>query len=93
MPPGPGPHPLVVHLHGGPVWAWRDEWSMHYPYTPLLVGRGYAVLRGDGAVVTTKAAAEAATSLEVEFQDGRLGLSGRPRKGKAGPEGQGSLFD
>ena len=44
VPPGPGPHPLVVHLHGGPVWAWRNEWSMHYDHTPLLVGRGYAVL-------------------------------------------------
>jgi dipeptidyl aminopeptidase/acylaminoacyl peptidase len=43
-PPGPGPHPLVVNIHGGPVWAWRDEWSMHYAHTPLLVGRGYAVL-------------------------------------------------
>jgi exodeoxyribonuclease VII large subunit len=55
--------------------------------------RGYAVLRGDGAVVTTKAAAENVASLEVEFQDGRLLLSARPRKGKSGPAGQGSLFD
>jgi exodeoxyribonuclease VII large subunit len=55
--------------------------------------RGYAVVRGDGAVVTTRAGAEAATSLEIEFYDGRLALSGRTRKGKAGPEGQGSLFD
>lgn len=44
VPDGPGPFPLIVHVHGGPVWAWRDEWSMHYPYTPLLVGRGFAVL-------------------------------------------------
>lgn len=44
LPAGPGPHPLVVHLHGGPVWAWRNEWSMHFDHTPLLVGRGYAVL-------------------------------------------------
>ena len=43
-PPGPGPHPLVVNVHGGPVWAWRDEWSMHAPHTPLLVSQGYAVL-------------------------------------------------
>jgi len=43
-PPGPGPHPLVVNVHGGPVWAWRDEWSMHYAHTPLLASRGYAVL-------------------------------------------------
>lgn len=37
--------------------------------------RGYAVVRGDGAVVTDRASAQAATSLEVEFADGRLKLS------------------
>ncbi|MDP3648839.1 MAG: exodeoxyribonuclease VII large subunit [Tabrizicola sp.] len=56
--------------------------------------RGYAVVRGDGHVVTTRAAAEKAASLEVEFADGRLALGARaPRKAK-GEEGggQGSLF-
>ena len=56
--------------------------------------RGYAVVWGDGAVVTHKAAAEKAGVLEVEFQDGRLVPGPRQlRKGKAGggPE-QGSLF-
>ncbi|MEU0932370.1 S9 family peptidase [Embleya sp. NPDC005971] len=43
-PAGPGPFPLVVHVHGGPVWSYRNCWSMMYPYTPLLVDRGYAVL-------------------------------------------------
>ncbi|MFH8553797.1 prolyl oligopeptidase family serine peptidase [Streptomyces celluloflavus] len=51
-PPGDGPHPLVVNVHGGPVWAYRDTWSMHAPYVPLLVSRGYAVFhpnpRGSG---------------------------------------------
>lgn len=47
VPDRPGPHPLVVHVHGGPVWAWRNAWSMHYPYTPLLVSRGYAVLHAN----------------------------------------------
>ena len=56
--------------------------------------RGFAIVRSDGAVVTTKAGAEAATLLEIEFQDGRLTLGGRPRKGGGGkePPGQGSLF-
>jgi dipeptidyl aminopeptidase/acylaminoacyl peptidase len=44
LPTGPGPHPLIVLVHGGPVWAYRDRWSMGYVYTPLLVSRGYAVL-------------------------------------------------
>jgi dipeptidyl aminopeptidase/acylaminoacyl peptidase len=43
-PAGDGPFPLVVHVHGGPVFAYRNRWSMGYDITPLLVGRGYAVL-------------------------------------------------
>ena len=56
--------------------------------------RGYAVVRGDGHVVTSKAAAEKALSVEVEFADGRLVLGGKgPRKTKAeGGPTQGSLF-
>jgi exodeoxyribonuclease VII large subunit len=56
--------------------------------------RGFAVVRGDGAVVTGKAAAERAASLEIEFQDGKLALGPRAgRKGKGdGDGGQGSLF-
>ena len=54
--------------------------------------RGYAVVRGDGKLVTRKAEAERAAVLELEFQDGRLVVGGRaPRKGKAS-DGQGSLF-
>jgi exodeoxyribonuclease VII large subunit len=56
--------------------------------------RGYAVVRGDGAVVTSKAAAEQAAALEIEFRDGRLlvgGRAGKRAKGE-GESGQGSLF-
>lgn len=56
--------------------------------------RGYAVVRGDGAVVTTKTAAERAGALEIEFADGRL-TPGAPRPARRkdqGPAGQGSLF-
>ena len=56
--------------------------------------RGYAVVWGDGAVVTSKQAAEKTAVLEVQFHDGRLSLGARPaRKGKGGTEPeQGSLF-
>jgi exodeoxyribonuclease VII large subunit len=56
--------------------------------------RGYAVVRGDGAVVTSKAGAEQAAVLEIEFRDGRLlvgGRAGKRAKGE-GESGQGSLF-
>jgi len=55
--------------------------------------RGYAVVRGDGHVVTSKADAEKAASLEVEFADGRLSLGVKPKARRSGeaPE-QGSLF-
>lgn len=63
------------------------------------LARGYAVVRGDGALVTTRAAASAAQALEIEFADGKLALgarpAARPRPGpgpKAPPEDQGSLF-
>jgi exodeoxyribonuclease VII large subunit len=56
--------------------------------------RGYAVVRGDGAVVTSKAEAEHVVALEIEFRDGRLlvgGRAGKRAKGE-GESGQGSLF-
>lgn len=45
VPPGPGPHPLVVGIHGGPVHAWRATWAGRDPHVSVLVARGYAMLR------------------------------------------------
>jgi len=83
--------------------AWRDRLEsldrtrQTLGYTETLK-RGYAVVRGDGAVVTSRKAAKAATSLEIEFADGMFtpgGSASRPaaKKGpsKPPPE-QGSLF-
>ena len=55
--------------------------------------RGYAVVRGDGHVITNKAAAEKSHALEIEFADGRVSLGARAAK-KPGPKGpeQASLF-
>ncbi len=74
-------------------------------YTETL-RRGYAVVRGDGRIVTGVEAARSARELEIEFADGRLpagragggGTGGAPsrRKGErgAGPDegAQGRLF-
>jgi dipeptidyl aminopeptidase/acylaminoacyl peptidase len=43
-PPGAGPFPLVLHVHGGPIGAYRRSWTMRDYAVPLLVSRGYAVL-------------------------------------------------
>ncbi|MEX3014462.1 exodeoxyribonuclease VII large subunit [Gymnodinialimonas hymeniacidonis] len=66
------------------------------------LARGYAVIRSGEAVLTQKAEAEAHPALEIEFSDGRLGVTptgaapkAAPRKTPKKPEpggGQGSLF-
>ncbi len=38
-----GPPPLVVNVHGGPSWAWPDDFGGFW--TQLLASAGYAVLR------------------------------------------------
>jgi len=43
-PPGAGPFPLVLHVHGGPIGAYQRGWAMHDDAVPLLISRGYAVL-------------------------------------------------
>ncbi|MCG6903124.1 MAG: exodeoxyribonuclease VII large subunit [Rhodobacter sp.] len=55
--------------------------------------RGYAVVHGEDGVITTRKAAEAARSLEIEFADGRLKPTQRPaRRATEKPPEQGSLF-
>jgi dipeptidyl aminopeptidase/acylaminoacyl peptidase len=43
-PPGSGPFPLVLNVHGGPIGAYQRSWTMRDNSVPLLVSRGYAVL-------------------------------------------------
>lgn len=59
------------------------------------LNRGYAVVRSGDTVITTTKAASSAEALEIEFADGRLSMSGKPKSAKksitSGAE-QGSLF-
>jgi exodeoxyribonuclease VII large subunit len=78
-----------------------ERLRMTLGYTQTLA-RGYAVIRAGEAVLTEKAQAEAQAALEIEFADGRLGVTptgatpkaaARKPPNKAGPGGgQGSLF-
>lgn len=42
-----GPIPLVLNIHGGPIWANRNRWMASGRCTPLLVQYGCAVLDAD----------------------------------------------
>jgi dipeptidyl aminopeptidase/acylaminoacyl peptidase len=43
-PPGDGPFPVVLTVHGGPEAQWLPQWHVNYaPLTQYLVSRGYAV--------------------------------------------------
>lgn len=71
-----------------------DRMRQTLGYTETLK-RGYAVVRAGEAVITTKAQAQEAGALEIEFQDGRFALGGsaKPaRKPVKKPPEQGSLF-
>lgn len=55
QPKGEGPYPLVLYIHGGPVWQWRPTWLGRSGQTLamlMLVQKGYAVFlpnpRGSG---------------------------------------------
>ena len=42
-PHAPPPHPLILHIHGGPVWHWRPQWFCRSrAHVPMLGKRGYA---------------------------------------------------
>jgi dipeptidyl aminopeptidase/acylaminoacyl peptidase len=39
-----GPHPLVMNIHGGPVWHWRPVWlGRGTAFVLMLLKRGFAV--------------------------------------------------
>ncbi|SFU17562.1 exodeoxyribonuclease VII large subunit [Sedimentitalea nanhaiensis] len=82
----------VKDLQGQINAAGRLLSSLGYEAT---LERGYAVVRDQGDVVTTKARAEAAKALDVQFADGTLTLANSPVRKPAKPAKkpeQGSLF-
>jgi dipeptidyl aminopeptidase/acylaminoacyl peptidase len=43
VPDRPGPYPLVVNIHGGPVGSHRRQWLMRGPTQSALLLHGYAI--------------------------------------------------
>jgi exodeoxyribonuclease VII large subunit len=77
------------------VLAGLDRVNESLSYRKTLE-RGFAVVRADGEIVTTAEAASRASSLEIEFADGRHAVGQRPsapkRKATEPPPEQGSLL-
>ena len=81
------------------IFAWRQKAdalgrlneTLSYKAT---LERGFAVVRSEGAVVTDSNTARAASTLEIQFADGRVTVGNKPahRKTTRKPPAQGSLF-
>jgi len=65
-PPGEGPHPIVLSVHGGPNWHWRDGFD---PMTQAFVDHGFAV-----ALVNYRGS----TGYGTEFREALKGNIGFP---------------
>ena len=81
------------------IGKWQDRITAHGRILASLgyeatLERGFAVVRSEGALVTTAKAAKKATALEIQFADGRMEVGGKPapRKKDKPPADQGSLF-
>jgi len=94
-PPGTGPFPLVLHVHGGPVGAYQRSWRMHDHAVPLLVSRGYAVLhpnpRGSSGRGQEFAAAVVGDMGGADTHDYLSGIDAMVERGIADPARIGTM--
>ena len=90
LPDGPGPHPVILNIHGGPyaqyTWSWFDE-------TQVLVAAGYAVVmcnpRGSDGYGAAHGASVQGRMGTVDHQDIIAFLDGALEE--FGPQGSGQL--
>ena len=86
-PKGKGPHPLILHVHGGPVWHWRPLWLP--PAVLMLLRRGYAIFfpnpRGSSGRGQAFARRVVGDMGGAETQDHLSGLDHLVRQGIADP--------
>ena len=94
-PPGAGPFPLVLHVHGGPIGAYRRSWTMGDHAVPLLVSRGYAVLlpnpRGSSGRGQEFAAAVVGDMGGADTHDYLSGIEAMVERGIADPARIGTM--
>jgi dipeptidyl aminopeptidase/acylaminoacyl peptidase len=94
-PPGDGPFPLVLNVHGGPVGAYQRSWGMREEAVPLLVSRGYAVLhpnpRGSSGRGQEFAAAVVGDMGGADTHDYLSGIDALVERGIADPERIGTM--
>ena len=87
-PEGDGPHPLILQIHGGPVWSYQE--SFPRPSLSWLVSRGYAILMPNprGSTGRGRAFLEAVIG-DMGGEDARDDLAGvdaMVERGDADPE-------
>jgi dipeptidyl aminopeptidase/acylaminoacyl peptidase len=94
-PPGEGPFPLVLNVHGGPIGAYQRSWAMRDYAVPLLVARGYAVLhpnpRGSSGRGQEFAAAVVGDMGGADTYDYLSGIDAMVERGIADPARVGTM--
>lgn len=94
-PPGAGPFPLVLNVHGGPIGAYRRSWTMRDYAVPLLVAHGYAVLlpnpRGSSGRGQEFAAAVVGDMGGADTHDYLSGIDAMVERGIADPARIGTM--
>jgi dipeptidyl aminopeptidase/acylaminoacyl peptidase len=87
-PAGDGSHPLILNVHGGPVWSFA-EWFPR-PHLAWLVSRGYAILMPNprGSTGRGRAFIEAVIGDMggVDAHDDLAGIDALVERGDADPE-------
>ncbi len=94
-PPGAGPFPLILHVHGGPIGAYQRSWTMRDYAVPLLVSHGYAVLhpnpRGSSGRGQEFAAAVVGDMGGADTHDYLSGIDAMVERGIADPARIGTM--
>jgi dipeptidyl aminopeptidase/acylaminoacyl peptidase len=84
-------YPTILHIHGGPSWAWDDHlYANWHDWGQYLAGNGYVVLmpnpRGSTGRGSTYQIANHADWMGADYRDSQAGLDVLIERGIADPE-------